>query len=44
MVLEAGAFFSRWMTHNIIFHERDKRIVDAIRIAVDRCFSAARLV
>ena len=29
---------------NIIFRERDKRIVYAVRVAVNRCFSAARLV
>ena len=44
MVPEVGVFFGRWMTRNIIFREGDKRIVYAVRIAVDRSLSAARLV
>ena len=43
MVPEAGAFFGKWITWNIILLERYKQIVYAVRIAVDRGLSAAGL-
>ena len=36
--------FGGWMTRNVIFRERYKRIVYAVRVAINCYFSAARLV
>ena len=38
---EAGVFFGGKDGSGVILQERDSRIVYAVRIAVDRCFSAA---
>ena len=45
MLPEAGALF--WLIDGLEYHfprERCKRIIYAVRLANDRCFSAARLV
>ena len=41
---EAAALFWRKDDSGVILQERDRRIVHVVRIAVDHCFSAAKLV